>query len=352
MSKKKTKTSKILITLLLLIVTLALGSFVGFKSLTAPKSEVSVPVNFIVRPNDNLTTISNNLESQEIIKSALATKLAGKISGVNNFVEGAFSLDKAWNSDEILVYLTNPANVISNEVSVTLQEGLWAKHMAEKIAASVDVTSDELLELWSSEEYLRSLMATYPFLSEDIFNENLTVNLEGYLAPNTYNFYIDSSADVITKKLLDQTLKIYNTYIDEFMASDYSVHQLFTLASLTQYESGNFEDDKIIAGVWYNRLDIGMRLESSVTVCYALYDYDSFEECEKNTDIISPYNTYRNNGIPPGPVTNPGETSILATLRPEKTDYLFFLADVYNDGKIYYSETFAEHAEKVNKYLR
>ncbi len=235
---------------------------------------------------------------------------------------------------------------------MTLREGLWAKDMAKALSLKLDITEENLLELWNDETYVKGLISQYEFLSEDILNPVLKVKLEGYLAPNTYNFYIDSSAEEITKKLLNQTEKIFNTYYDQFMASEYSVHELFTLASLTQYESGDFAEDQIIAGIWYNRLDINMRLESSVTICYALYDFESWEDCERYTNIDSPYNSYRNAGIILGPVSNPGENSIKATLMPQASDYLFFLADVYGDGTIYYSKTYEEHVAKVNKYLR
>lgn len=352
MTKNTKRSYKKLLAIPIVFILLIALAFVGYNFLLSPINDDSQEINFVVDTNDNLSTITNKLEKEAIIKSAVASKIYGKVSNVSNFVEGAFTLDKSWSSKEILQYLTQSINVISNEVTVTLQEGLWAKEMAEKIALNIDVNKEELLDLWNDEVYIKSIMKDYPFLTEDVLNDVLKVKLEGYLAPNTYNFYIDTDIKTITKKLLDQTLIIYNKYVEKFNASDYTIHELFTLASLTQYEAGNFEDDQIIAGIWYNRLALNMRLESSVTVCYGLYEFESFEDCEKNTDLDSPYNTYKNEGVTPGPVTNPGENSIRATLEPKDTDYLFFLADVYNDGKIYYSETFAEHAEKVNKYLR
>lgn len=346
------KTFKKLIIFLLMLVLFLAGSFFAYTSMLQPKSDQAQDVNFVVNANDNLTTITNKLENEGIIKSAFILKLYGKTSKISNFVEGAFTLDKSWTAKEILSYLTDGTNVIPNEVTVTFQEGLWAKDIAEKISLAVDVSKEELLDLWNDKSYIESLMADYPFLTNDIFNEDSKVKLEGYLAPNTYNFFIDSDANQVTRKVLDQTLKVYNKYLSDFESSKYSIHEIFTLASITQYESGNFEEDQVIAGIWYNRLDIGMKLESSVTVCYALYEFEEWEDCERNTNYVSPYNTYINEGIPPGPVNNPGEFAINATLNPKATNYFFFLADVKGDGKIYYSETFAEHSQKVNKYLR
>ena len=350
--KKKTSKLKVFIIALVILIALIGSSLLFVNYQLSPVSDKSQKVNFLIKENDNLTSISNKLESEEIIKSAFFTKAYGKVFNVSQFIKGPFELNKNWDSKKILKTLTNAENVIVNEVSVTLQEGLWAKDNAEKIGLKTDVSAKQLLELWNNPDYVRSLMDKYNFLTEEIFNDDAKVLLEGYLAPNTYNFYIDTSAKVITEKLLDQSQKVFDKYYDEFMASEYSIHQLYSLASLTQYESGNYEDDQIIAGIWYNRLDLGMRLESSAAVCYALYEFDNWEECEKNTNYDSPYNNYLYAGIMPGPVTNPGESSIKATLYPKDTDYLFFLADAYGDKKIYYSKTFEEHSKKVNKYLR
>lgn len=352
MNKKKKTNSKIAIIFVSLFIVMTFLAFIVYNSQLKPISKKSQEVNFVVSANDNLTTITNKLEAEEIIKSATFAKIAGKISKVSNFIEGAFTLNKSWDSNEILDYLTIAENVIPNEVIVTFQEGLWAKDIAEKLSLSIDVTKEEILDLWNDSDYIKNLMNDYPFLTGDVLNEILPVKLEGYLAPNTYNFFIDTNADTATRKILDQTLIIYNKYIDQFNSNELTVHEIFTLASITQYEAGNFEDDQIISGIWFNRLADGMKLESSVTVCYGLYEFDDWQECETNINLDSLYNTYIYPGIPPGPVTNAGEFAIKATLEPKTSDYYFFLADVNGDGTIYYSETFAEHTRKVNKYLR
>ena len=107
-----------------------------------------------------------------------------------------------------------------------------------------------------------------------------------------------------------------------------------------------------IAGVFKNRLDKNMTLGSSVTICYALYEYDKPEDCETNAGIDSPYNTYIHPGLPIGPILNPGEIALKAAIFPEKHDYLYFMADIYGDNTVYYAKTYEEHERNVNKYLR
>ena len=128
-----------------------------------------------------------------------------------------------------------------------------------------------------------------------------------------------------------------------------SIHDVITLASVVQFEAGKEEDMRMISQVFLNRMDIGMRLESSVTVCYALYEYDSWKDCENydNQTLDSRYNTYLYSGLPIGPITNPSKLAILSTIQPKDNDYLFFLADVYGDGTVYYAKTYAEHQANI-----
>lgn len=347
------KKTKIIIFSIIAVLVLAIGSYFFYLNQLEPVSSEQEVVVFVVEESDNLDSITRRLEQDGIIKSAFMAKLHAKFNGISEFYVGHFELDKSWGTNPLLNYLANPDHAKSGiEATVTLIPGSWAKDMAKELEKKLDITSEELLTLWNDETYVKQLMNDYEFLSKDILNPDLNVKLEGYLAPETYNFFINADGDQITRRLLDQTNTIYQKYKEEFDKSEFSVHEIFTLASITQYESGKYEDDQIIAGVWYNRLEQGMKLESSVTVCYSLYEYDKWEDCETNIGIDSPFNTYKNAGIPIGPILNPGENSIKATLFPQESDYLFFIADVYGDGSVYYAKTLEEHQDNINKYLR
>jgi UPF0755 protein len=196
-------------------------------------------------------------------------------------------------------------------------------------------------------------MEKYPFLTEEIFRDNIRYRLEGYLAPNTYQFFHETDAKTVTEKILDQQLVVYNTYKDQIEASGHSIHEIYTLASIVQYESGKPDDMKMIAGVFLNRLKDGWPLQSSVTVCYAM-DEDNGEnwlacEASANAEFDSPYNTYKYPGLPPGPIVNPGAEAIEAVLNPTESDYYYFMADV-STGQVYYAKTLDEHNANVAKY--
>ncbi|MBQ3271810.1 MAG: endolytic transglycosylase MltG [Solobacterium sp.] len=256
--------------------------------------------------------------------------------------------------EQIYTTLNDSTATIVDDVKVTIVEGDWAKHIAEKIAAATNVSEQELLNLWNDQDYIRSLFDRYPFLTEEMFGQDVRICLEGYLAPNTYIFFQDTTAQEVTEKILNQTLVNYKEVESDIKKSDMSVHQVFTLASVVQYESGKVSEMANIAGVFANRLNTGMPLQSSVTVCYAIdvNKDDDWMACEVNSEFDSPYNTYKYPGLPPGPIQNPGVDALRAVLKPAKHDYYYFMADVYGDGTVYYARTLEEHNANVAKYLK
>ena len=359
MSMKKKQTAsktglKVLLCLILLTAVCAGGGFLFYHSQLSPVSESQEEVVFEVKSGESLNAVLPRLEESGLIKNSLCAKVYVKLNKTDSLAAGKFVLTPSMSTEEIIETITDATKLIHDDITITFIEGEWLKHMAEKFESDLGIDADELMTLWNDKDYLKSLMGDYPFLTEEIFNEDSRYLLEGYLMPNTYAFAKGSDAQTVTKKLLDQTLKVYNKYKDEIAQHELSVHELFTLASIVQYEASKIEDMKMIAGVFYNRLDIGMKLQSSVTVCYAIdkEKSDSWKSCEVNPTFDSPYNTYMVQGLPPGPILNPGADAIEAVLAPTESDYYYFMADVYGDGTVYYAETYAQHLALVNKYLR
>ncbi len=351
--KRKIRVGRIVGLILTLALVIVFASFAYYKS-SISSLGVDKEIIFEVKTGQSTNTVLTNLEKEGLIKSSFMAKIYLKLNGNVMIKAGEYDLNGYMDLENILNVLSDASNAHTNDVSVTLIEGDWCKHIADKIADKVNVEADELLALWNDEEYVRSLMDQYPFLTEEIFNPNSRYLLEGYLMPNTYKFNPDSTAKQVTEKLLGQSLKIYNKYKDQIDNQNLSIHQLYTLASIVQYEASKVDDMKMISQVFYNRIKDGWKLQSSVTVCYAIDKNrdDDWTKCEVNPDYDSPYNTYKYLGLPPGPILNPGEAAIDATLNPTANDYYFFMADVYGDGTVYYSKTLAEHNKYVQKYLR
>jgi UPF0755 protein len=355
--KRLKKGVKIVLIVLIIIGLLGFGTYRYVQLCLEPMDRnSSEQIEFVVEENDTLSTICEKLKDDNLIRDRKVAYYYGRYYGYTDFYAGTFNLSPSMDLKTILTRLNNVSASNVEGIDVTIVEGDWAKDIAGKISDALGtVTSDELISLWNNREWIESQMDTYPFLTEEMFQDGVRCYLEGYLCPDTYKLTENMTAEEITCTILDQTLAVYNEYKDQFEASEYSIHQLYTLASIVQYEGGSDEEVlKNIASVFYNRLEQGMPLESSVTVCYAIdYDknVDDWQSCEVNTDYDSPYNTYLYEGLPPGPIQNPGVNAIEAVLNPNETDYLYFVADVYNDGTVYFSRTEEEHQALVDKYL-
>lgn len=342
--------------LAILIIVLAIGVYIIYSGLQ-PVSAQSEKVNFMVEDGSTIRNVADQLQEEGIIKNADVAYTYARFSNLTDIKKGLFTLDKNWDIKQIFTYLNDSKAVQLDLTRVTVIEGDWAKDIAKKFSEVTNVTSEELLDLWNDEEWISSQKETYPFITDDMFKDDIRIYLEGYLAPETYYVDVETTAEDITKTLLDQSLVVYNKYADAIANSGHSIADIYTMASIIQYEAGTNPDDLAkVASVFYNRLQQGMMLQSSVTVCYAI-DFDKQEDnwqaCEINPTFDSPYNTYMHEGLTPGPIENAGEAAIKAAIEPADTNYLYFMAEVCDgqDGTVHYAETLDEHNANVAKYL-
>ena len=176
-------------------------------------------------------------------------------------------------------------------------------------------------------------------------------SLEGYLFPETYNFPKGTPLKTIIKNMTDAFFKVWSKYAEEAKAKGWSRQTVITLASIVEKETGTPKERPVIAGVFWNRLAQGMKLQTDPTIIYGLLP-DNFSGAitRKDIDNPHPYNTYHIPGLPPGPIANPGEEAIRAVIRPDVVPYLYFVSK--NDGTHEFSKTLADHNRAVNKYQR
>lgn len=344
--KRKALWPRILLIIVLLLGIAGIGTFLYIRMNLEPVGNGEETISFEITEGETFDSVLSSLEEKNMIRSDSVAKLYARFTGMNQYYAGLFELNDGMSTTEILSYIGNQENARQEEKRLTVPEGTWAKEVAASISSLYpSYSTDEILSLWNDSEYIQTLSKDYAFLDADALNnDNYKVKLEGYLFPETYFLADDADLDTITRTMLNQFSIFYEEHKSAFENSTYSVHELVILASVVQFESGTKQDMASIAGVFYNRLNQDMRLESSVTVCYALYDqFDDPQDCETQTDVDSPYNTYLNNGLPVGPILNPGGDALLAVLEPESSEYLFFAADIHGDGKVYYSKTYEEH---------
>lgn len=341
------------ITLIVLVVIAAigLGGYFYVKSALQPvdpNSEQAIQVE--IPMGSGLSKISTILEEHGIVKNATIFKYYAKFKNQSNFQAGQYTMTQSMTLDEILESLKTGKVYREPLLSITIPEGLTLGQIGQIVDKHTEFTKDEFMELVNNQEFIQSLMSAYPELfTEEILAENIRYPLEGYLFPATYAIYEeDFTLDELITMMVSKTNDVINEYQGLIDEKEMTVHQLLTFASLLEEEATEKTDRETIASVFYNRLEIGMPLQTDPTVLYALGEHQE-RVLYKDLEVQDPYNTYVNKGLPPGPIANAGVTSIEAALNPTETDYLYFLAD--KQGNNHFAKTFEEHKINKSKYL-
>lgn len=344
--KKKFKIILVLVAILLIGIATLLGTYCYFKSpVSNDKKEVSV----VIESGSTISDIATLLKKEGLIKNENFFKLYVKLKKVSNVYAAKYYFSPSMNLDEIINTL-NEGGYNENEISITFKEGINMRGIAKLIKENTSNSEDDVYKKLKDEKYLNSIIEKYWFLTDDIKNSKIYYSLEGYLFPDTYRFNSkDVTVEEIFNKMLDQMEKELNKYKKQIENSKYSVHELITLASITQSEGYNEDDFKNIASVFYNRLKTGMALGSCITSYYGVKKDMTDELLQKDIDASNPYNTRGNNPVsfPVGPISMPGAKALDATLNPIETSYYFFVSDKNN--KLYFTKTLNEHERMITK---
>lgn len=283
--------------------------------------------------------IAEILMENGLIKNTAVFKLKSKSKEYDGkYQAGHYSLSPGMTMDEIMVLLLSGK---ADTIRFTIPEGYDIKRVAEKLSAEGLIDADAFMS------EIENGVFDYDFLADAPAGPE---RLEGFLFPDTYEIFAMADEHDIIDKMLYQFSKVF-TKESETRAQELgmSVRELITLASIIEREAQVSEDRPVIASVFYNRLKIGMPLQSCATVQYVLGEQKPVLSIE-DTRIESPYNTYLISGLPPGPIASPGAESIQAALYPADTQYLFFLAK--GDGSHAFSETYQQFLRDKAKYIQ
>lgn len=344
--KKKFKIILVLVAILLIGIATLLGTYCYFKS---PVSNDKKEVSIVIENGSTISDIATLLKKEGLIKNENFFKLYVKLKKVSNVYAAKYYFSPSMNLDEIINTL-NEGGYNENEISITFKEGINMRGIAKLIKENTSNSEDDVYKKLKDEKYLNSIIEKYWFLTDDIKNSKIYYSLEGYLFPDTYRFNSkDVTVEEIFNKMLDQMEKKLNKYKKQIEKSKYSIHELMTLASITQSEGYNEDDFKNIASVFYNRLKTGMALGSCVTSYYGVKKDMTDKLLQKDIDASNPYNTRGNNPVsfPVGPISMPGAKALDATLNPIETSYYFFVSDKNN--KLYFTKTLNEHERMITK---
>lgn len=321
----KTERSGSISTLLGLLLLVAVLGIVYLIYTTAISGEEAGggPVTITVIEGNTLSDVADKLKAAGVIRSATGFKLEARLEGFGTQIKpGEYEFRPGTSSGEIMSRLTAGAPVPTFDV--TVPEGLTLGQTARRVAAQSDIREDEFTAAARKTDY------GYAFL-----NDTSIRTTEGFLFPKKYEFVEGATASQVVSRMLEQ-------YFIETQSLDYaaarrelglSEYELVVVASLIEREAANAGERPKVASVIYNRLEEGMPLQIDATIQYARGEPKEKLSLE-DLEIDSPYNTYENEGLPPGPICSPSLNSLRAALQPAETGYLYYVLE--KDGKKHY----------------
>lgn len=320
-----------------ILAAVVLGILLAFYSLILlwPQGNPYDSVKVTIPKGASLKKVSTTLQDYNIIRNERSFLLAVKTLGYEkDMPAGRFKLVKASTNFDIIDQLVNGMQVNKR---VTILEGWTIDLIAEELHDKIGIDQDEFKSACTNE-----LLLWKWGISEK--------TVEGYLFPNTYLFSEEEDIqDIIGRMINEYKQRITLEFRDRMQELGMDEKEIITLASIIEGEAIYDKERAIISGVYHNRLNIGMRLQADPTIQYIIDDSPR-RLLNKDLKIKSPYNTYLNKGLPPGPINNPGIESIKAALYPAKTDYIYFVAR--GDGYHTFSRTKEEHNIAKRKFQK
>ncbi|MEH6941927.1 endolytic transglycosylase MltG [Bacillus sp. JJ722] len=339
------------ISILVLILIIGMGVFFYINSALKPVDadnktlkQVEIPI------GSSTSTISQILEDNEIIKDALVFKYYIKFKNESDFQAGKYELSQSMTFDEIIKTIQSGTLVHEAAFKIMIPEGTQLKEIAKIIGDNTKQDEKAVFNELNNKEFIKKMQAKFPdLLTNEIWGKNIKYPLEGYLYPATYEYFEEKpTTEKIVTDMINKTNSVLEKYYDQMQAKKMTPHKLLTLASLIEEEATANTDRNKISSVFYNRMEIGMPLQTDPTVLYALGDHKD-RVLYEDLKVKDPYNTYVVKGLTPGPIANAGETSIQAALEPAETDYLYFLAN--KKGEVFYAKTFDEHKKLKEEHI-
>ena len=338
----------------LLVIVLVGGFFTWnyIKGETQPVDTAQTElVSFEIEQGASVKEVSKALEKEGIIRNSKLFNFYLKFKNVSGFKSGLYHVSKSMTLDEIIAELSGQGkDKDQNATKVLIREGEQLTEIAKEVEKSTKYSAEDFMAKVQDEDFLRYLVQKFPKLLTQSYNGyQVKYVLEGYLFPATYDMNDSKTLQMLITEMVAKTDEVMSKYYDKILASDYTLQEIMALASLIEKEGTKLEDRKKISSVFHNRIKENMKLQTDVSVQYALGEHKEALSLE-DLEVDSPYNLYQNYGVGPGPYNSPSEDAIVAALEPEKTDYLYFLADIHTK-EIYYAKTYEEHLELKAKYI-
>ena len=370
--KKKSHLKAFFISLLISLVLISAGGYFGYQyvqsSLLPVDANSKEYVTVQIPEGSNVQEIGSALEHSGVIKHGVIFAFYAKYKNYSDLKAGYYNLQKSMSTEDIIKELQKGGTPEPQEPSLadlTIPEGYTIEQIAQAVGQlqgefKEPLTADAFLAKVQDDNFISQEVAKYPNLLESLPTKESGVRyrLEGYLFPATYSIKESTTIESLVDEMLAAMDKTLTPHYSAIKSKNLTVNELLTIASLVEKEGAKTEDRKLIAGVFYNRLNLGMPLQSNIAILYAQgklgQNISLADDAGIDTSINSPYNVYTKPGLMPGPVDSPSQDAIEASINQTKSENLYFVANV-TDGKVYYAVTQEEHdrnvAEHVNSKL-
>lgn len=370
--KKKSGFKAFFISLLIFLGLISAGAYFGYQYVQSSLQPVDASskqyVTVQIPEGANVQTIGSTLEKSGLIKHGVIFAFYAKYKKYSDLKSGYYNLQKSMSTEDIIHELQKGGTAEAQEpalANLTIPEGYTIDQIAQAVGQlqgnfKEPMTADAFLAKVQDENFISQEVAKYPSLLESLPTKESGVRyrLEGFLFPATYSIKESTTIESLIDEMLAAMDKTLAPHYSAIKSKNLTVNELLTIASLVEKEGAKTEDRKLIAGVFYNRLNLGMPLQSNIAILYAQgklgQKISLADDAGIDTTINSPYNVYTKAGLMPGPVDSPSLDAIEASINQTKSDNLYFVANV-TDGKVYYAATQEEHdrnvAEHVNSKL-
>ena len=366
--KKKFRFVRFLVTLLILLALLGVGGFYGYRYAESalqpidPSSKQYVKVQ--IPEGANSQEIGSILEKSGLVKHGLLFTAYVKYKNYSDLKSGYYNLQKSMSTEDLIKALQKGGTPEPQEVvyaNLTIPEGFTLEQIAQTVAQlqgefKEPLTAEAFMAKVQDENFIAQEVAKYPKLLESLpaKDSGVRYRLEGYLFPATYTIKESTTIESLIDEMLATMDKNLSPHYATIKEKNLTVNELLTIASLVEKEGAKTEDRKLIAGVFYNRLNLVMPLQSNIAILYAEgklgQKISLADDVAIDTAIDSPYNVYTNIGLMPGPVDSPSLDAIESSINQTKSDNLFFVANV-QDGKVYFAATKEEHDKNVEEHI-
>ena len=342
--------------LLITTVIIIVGTISFYNYQLTPVSNSKELVNIEIPNGSTAKDIAKILKDNKLIRDQRVFLIYVKIMKPDTLKAGYYEIPKNSGVKKIVSKLEKGSKLNPVQIKVTFKEGITMRDIAQVISDNTNNSYDSVIEKVNDEKFIDSMIEKYWFLTDDIKNPSIYYKLEGYLFPETYIFNNkDVTVDEIFDKMLNEMDKKLTPYKDDIAKSSLSIHQIITLASMVEEEAtGDLEQRKNIASVFINRLSIGMSLGSDVTTRYALkIDNPKQALTAKEYQTVSLYNTRLTDGsmngkLPIGPISTISKESLEASIKPNKTDYIYFIANI-KTNETFFFENASGFEQKKNE---